>query len=91
MINENISMVKRTDIEIVKAMNSVSPDLVFTSETELDFDDARLPTLSFSMWSDFEKIRHSYYEKPMRSQILTHKVFSQSEQQNYSILVNELS
>ena len=31
--------------EILKAMNSVNQDLVFTIETEKDFENSRLPTL----------------------------------------------
>ena len=71
-------------------MNSVSPDLIFTTETETDFQNGRLPTLSFQLWSEKKGIRHSFYEKEMRSQILTHKKSSQSEQSKYNILVNEL-
>ena len=72
-------------------MNAVSPDLVFTTETEADFNNGRLPTLSFQMWSEESGLRHSFYEKEMRSQILTMKNSSQSEQSKYSILVNELT
>ena len=64
---------KRTEEEIRNAMNSVSPDLIFTTETENDFPNGRLPTLSFQMWSESDGLRHSFYEKDMRSQILTHK------------------
>ena len=42
------------------------------------------------MWSDEIRLRHSFYEKDMRSQGLTQKDSSQSEQSKYSILVNEL-
>ena len=82
--------VKRTEIEIGKAMNYINTDLRFTTETERDFEKGRLPTLSFETWSTIEGIRHSYFEKTMRSQILTQKFSSQSEQSKYSILVNEL-
>ena len=82
---------ERTELEVRKAMNSVSPDLVFTTETENDFQNKRLPTLSFQMWSDETGLRHSFYEKSMRSQILTQKRSSQSEQSKFSILVNELN
>ena len=71
-------------------MNSISEDLQFTSETENDFENKRLPTLAFQIWSDKEGIRHSYFEKSMRSQILTMKKSSQSEHSKCSILVNEL-
>ena len=82
---------ERTECEVRKAMNSVSPDLIFTTETERGFANGRLPTLAFQMWSERSGLRHSFYEKEMRSQILTHKKSSQSEQSKYSILVNELN
>ena len=72
-------------------MNSISSDLCNTTESEKDFQNGRLPTLSFKMWADIKGLRHSYYEKPMRSQILTMKRSSHSEQSKFSILVNELS
>ena len=72
-------------------MNSISEDLKFTTETENDFSKNRLPTLSFEMWSEKEGLRHSYFEKGMRSQIMTMKRSSQSEQSKVSILVNELT
>ena len=43
------------------------------------------------MWSTKEKIRHSYFEKEMRSQVLTQKRSSQSENQKCAILTNELN
>ena len=72
-------------------MNSISDDLEFTTETEDDFSKKRLPTLSFEMWSEKTGLRHSYFEKSMRSQIMTQKRSSQSEQSKVSILVNELT
>ena len=77
--------------EYLKAMNAINPDLEFTVEKETDFDNNRLPTLGFEMWSTREKIRHSYYEKEMRSQVLTQKRSSQSENQKFAILTNELN
>ena len=47
-IKENM---KRTEVEIGKAMNFISSDLKFTTETERDFRKKRLPTLSFETWS----------------------------------------
>ena len=81
---------ERTEYEVARAMNSISPDLVFTTETENDFANKRLPTLSFQLWSERNGLRHSYYEKDMRAQVLTMKRSSQSEQSKFSILVNEL-
>ena len=92
-IDEDIDIeadMKRTEQEFGKAMNYICDDLKFTTETERDFDKKRLPTLSFETWSTKEGIRHSYFEKHMRSQILTQKGSSMSEQSKMNILVNEL-
>ena len=59
--------------EILKAMNSINKDLEFTIEKETDFQNAKLPTLGFELWSTRESLRHSYFEKPMKSQVLTEK------------------
>ena len=83
--------VSRTLEEIGKAMNYVNDDLKFTIERESDFENGRLPTLAFEIWSTKEGIRHSYYEKGMRSQILTQKRSSQAENSKFSILTNELA
>ena len=56
-----------------------------------DFQIGHLPTLAFEIWLEKCGIRHSYYEKDMRSQIMTMKRSSMSEQSKFSILVNELS
>ena len=63
-------------------MNDINEDLNFTTETEEDFENRRLPTLSFEIWCGENGIRHSYYEKPMRSQILTMDRSSQAENPN---------
>ena len=88
---EGITREDLTEVEILKAMNSINKDLQFTSETERDFQKKRLPTLSFEIWSTDKGIRHSYFEKEMRSQILTMSESSQPENAKYSILVNELN
>ena len=80
-----------TRTEIEKLMNDINEDLKFTTEIEEEFDNRRLPTLSFEMWCDKDGIRHSYYEKPMRSQILTMERSSQAESSKFSILANELT
>ena len=69
--DEKMSDKERTMREVLKAMNSVNIDLKFTMEHESDFGNERLPTLSFEVWSEKEGVRHSYYEKPMRNQVLT--------------------
>jgi len=77
--------------EVGNLMNSISADLTFTTEIETDFSKGRLPTLAFELWSEKEGLRHSYFEKNMRSQLMTMKRSSQSEHSKFSILVNELS
>ena len=41
-------------------------------ETQQDFYNKILPTLSFQLQSELGGIRHSDYKKEMRSQVLTH-------------------
>ena len=81
----------RTAEEILKAMNCINKDLKFTLERESDFPSKRLPTLSFEIWSCKDGIHHSYFEKLMRSQILTMKRSAQSENSKNAILTNELN
>ena len=88
---EGITREKLTEREFKKLMNSINSDLEFTTESERDFDNKRLPTLSFEMWSTSEGISHSYFEKHMRSQVLTMRRSSMPETSKYSILVNELN
>jgi hypothetical protein len=72
-------------------MNSVNPDLQFTVETAEDFEDGRLPTLDFDMWVDEGGvIKHSYFEKPMKTQLVLMKRSAMSENQKIDILSNEL-
>ena len=77
--DEQLSDKERTMREILKAMNCVNEDLRFTMEHESDFQNGRLPTLAFEIWSTKEGIRLSYYENPMRNQVLTMKRSSMSE------------
>jgi len=72
-----------TRTEISKLMNDINKDLKFTTEVEEEFDNGRLPTLSFEMWCGEDSITHSYFEKPMRSQILTMSRSSQAENSKF--------
>ena len=89
--DESEDRIERTMREVNKAMNCVNHDLKFTLEHESQFENKRLPTLAFELWSEKGGIRHSYFEKKMRSQILTMKESSQSENSKFSILTNELN
>ena len=44
-----ITRKRRREIEIMKLMNSINSDLKSTTEKECDFDNQRLPTLSFEL------------------------------------------
>ena len=90
-MDKEISKKENTRNEVQKLMNNINEDLRFTTEVEEEFENQRLPTLSFQMWCSEDGVRHSYYEKPMRSQILTMSKSSQSENSKFSILVNEQS
>ena len=50
-------------------MNAIFSFLRFTVESELDFEDRRLPTLDFKLWVRQEDglIMHTFYEKPTSS------------------------
>ena len=54
--DESLSIEELTVREVLKAMNNINSDLRFTVETENDFDNKRLPTLSFEIWSCKEGI-----------------------------------
>ena len=47
---ENLSDEQRTARELKKAMNSIFPNIQFTTEIPEDFPDRRLPTLDCSCW-----------------------------------------
>ena len=49
------------------AMDSVNSDLKFTTESQEDFENERLPTQDFEMWLTQDGVRHSYYQKPMKT------------------------
>ena len=58
----SLSKKQITEREMREAMNAINPDLIFTTETEKDFENGRLPTLSFKLWSDKDGLRFSYFE-----------------------------
>ena len=87
----NINRQELTRNEMLKAMNSVNTDLQFTMEICSDFEGERLPTLSFSIWQANDGLKHTYFEKTMRNQILLMERTSMSRQSLYSILSNELN
>ena len=72
------------------AMNSVNPDLRFTTEAPEDFKKKRLPTLDFVIWMVDGILYHSYYEKDMKTQYTVMQRSAMSEHQKMSILSNEL-
>ena len=74
------------------AMDSVNPDLKFTTEIEEDFPDKKLPTLDFKAWLlNNGHILHTYFEKPMKNQVLLMIRSAMATKQKYTILANELT
>ena len=73
-----------------EAMNNINKDLVFTTESQEEFPNERLPTLDFQMWMKENKIYHTYYQKPMRTPLVIMERSAISNQQKFSILGNEL-
>ena len=71
-------------------MNSINEDLTFTVEVGEDFKDRRLPTLDMKMWLEGGLIRHTYFEKEMRTPFLLMKRSAISQHQRCAILANEL-
>ena len=72
------------------AMNSINPDLQFTVETQDDFERQRLPTLDFELWKEGNLIRHSYFQKKMKTPLVIMERSAMSQQQKVQILSNEL-
>ena len=74
------------------AMNGINSDLVFTTELSEDFDDDRLPTLDFKMWLEEDmEINHTFYEKPMKTQMMIPWRSAMAEKQKISIASNDLN
>ena len=71
------------------AMDSINPDLKFTTEIEEDFQDNKLPTLDFKAWLLANgHILHTYFEKPMKNQVLLMKRSAMATKQKLTILSN---
>ena len=74
------------------AMNSINPDLKFTTETQEDFPNERLPTLDFEMWMEHNnKVTHSYFQKPMKTPMVIMERSAMARHQKFQILRNELT
>ena len=85
------SKTKMMEIECRKAMNSINPDIQFTTEVAEDYPEQRLPTLDTYIWVDeFGIVRHSYFQKGMKSPLLLMQESAMSDNQKFAILSNEL-
>ena len=89
-IDSEIDRVELTRIEVLKAMNDICEDLEFTMELDRDFEDNKLPTLSFTLYTNSEGLSHSYYEKSMKNQTLVMSRSALGRQQIMNIMSNEL-
>ena len=81
---------RRMEEECRLAKNSINPDVQFTTETADEFPEKRLHTLDTDVWLENGKIRHSYYQKSMKTPYVIMQKSAMSGQQKYSILSNEL-
>ena len=73
-------------------MNDINQDLTFTAEVASDFPDEKLPTLDCTLWMEEGGIlTHSFYEKPMKSQLLIEKDSAMENKQKFCINSNELT
>ena len=69
---EGLSDLKRMSNVCREVMNSINPDLQFTTETEEDFANKRLQTLDFETWCNEDGlISHSFFEKRMQTPLVT--------------------
>ena len=74
-----------------EAMESINPDLKFTTECQEDFPGERLPTLDFQMWlTEDNKIKHTYFQKHMKTSYVIMERSGTSYHQKFQILSNEL-
>ena len=74
------------------AMNSINPDLVFTVETQEDFEKERLPTLDFEIWQGEDgTLNHSYFQKQMKTPFVVMSRGAMPINQKIQILGNELT
>ena len=89
--NDLETATRRMETECRKAMNSINPDIQFTTETAYDFPEGRLHTLDTDIWVEEGGIlRHSYYQKGMKTPYVLMQASAMASQQKFSILSNEL-
>ena len=89
-IRENIEDDKRMARILREAMNDISTNWRFTTESPSEFENRRLPTLDTELWVKDNQIHHSFYEKPTRTPLLIMENSGMAEHQKISILSNDL-
>ena len=67
---EKVDLEMKTAGEMKKIMDSIFSNLQFEMETPKMFENNRLPTLDFEMYTLREKIVYSYYQKPVAKKTL---------------------
>ena len=89
-IENNRDRIELTKCEMLNVMNDINQDLQFTMELCSDFEDCKLPTLSFSLYAESEGLKHTYFEKLMKNQVLIVSRSAISRQQLMNIMSNEI-
>ena len=67
---ERVDLERKTAGEMKKIMDSIFSNLQFEMETPTMFDNNRLPTLDFELYTMEERIVYSFYQKPMAKKTL---------------------
>ena len=90
------SNARRTANELRNAMNSVFPNIQFTTEIEEDFETGRLPTLDVEIWMEKGengkrgKLIYSFFEKKMKNPYCVMQKSAMPEKSKISTLAQDL-
>ena len=83
---------KITENAINEALNSLSENLTFTTETELDFPEGWLPTLDTQIRCDRERrqFEYTFFEKSMKSKCVLPANSAMDKQRLQQIVSNDI-
>ena len=81
---------EKTESVLKDIMNSILPNMEFTTETCNDFESNTLPTLDTQLWIRNGKVNYSYYEKPTTNKQVLNKKSAMSENGKIASLSQEL-
>ena len=85
-----VNLELKTAEEMRKIMDSIFSNLKFEMETPTMFENGRLPTLDFELWTVGERILYSFYQKPMANKLLIHRKSALGENVKVASLTQNL-